>query len=264
MGESRISDRVTFWDQYDSFLKGFQGLAPGLDDFDCAGDYELLAEYQNFKPSRILELLVLLASEKNISPALFHKEMRMILTHEFSNNSTSEREKIRIGELKNKYEVKKTGTDSDSITVSRLGFMFPHYSLPAKMGLSKEVDYRYYFNNGYVQFKYPKLLNFHEFGSVIPSGHILKASVWKAIITARLYFAGDNLQSSISFRTHQILLRKRIGSSLLSDERRINLLQMYGVVTTQKELTSNMADALKCIKIENNHIIEDIEWDLIG
>lgn len=179
-------------------------------------DERLIAEYNNFDPERSLELLLerfsdgVRKSQKVVrnavqSPTAFVDEMKTLVS--WSNEGLKPEEVIQ---LEKNYGIQELGTNKNSLTYSRLRFLFPNF-----IGLTSDGVYG---ENKFI----PQMFGAPEFGGLIPS--VCSTRVCRDEIIAVHLCSLRLVFPQTSLKLHHLFLKKRIDGGLLSDEKRRHFL----------------------------------------
>lgn len=203
-------------------------------NLDYLLDYEdgvedIVSKHRNFDSTKILRALTEIASLTNTTPNRFHLEMRQLL---------SSGDDQLLDELLRKYSVTLKAEGPDSVTLFRLQMIFPHY---CNLGQKP-----FYSSPGMFvsdRFEVPTMLQYEEFGGLIPHVSMCSASK-KLLISLHLYLLSKNVRvESVPLRVRCTLLKERMEKSMLSDDHRTHILQVNQIVKLNGEIGGNF----KCI-----------------
>nr|XP_018914151.1 PREDICTED: uncharacterized protein LOC109042044 isoform X1 [Bemisia tabaci]XP_018914152.1 PREDICTED: uncharacterized protein LOC109042044 isoform X1 [Bemisia tabaci] len=175
-------------------------------------DEKVIAEYNNFKPEKSIELLLERFSSGGKPQPLtaFIDDMKKLLSWDYKFRVFGPGIIGRPTSLEDKYGVQSSGNTTDVITYSRLRFLFPTY-----IGLTSDGQYG-------ENKCFPQMFGAPEFGGLIPSKSCI-GSVRAEIITVHLCCL-KLLEPETPLRLHHLLLKKRIEEGLLSDDKRARFL----------------------------------------
>nr|XP_018901572.1 PREDICTED: uncharacterized protein LOC109033425 [Bemisia tabaci] len=236
----------------------------------CSAHKELKLDFHNFRPRRVMELLVDRASSTNTSPKEFFEEMRRIIHSRFGEGEgeSDELDDTSVDRLEGKYSITETGNAPDVITPSRLCFTFPQFAVAVKRNSivhkirSLQMEYSPRFIDILPLFYLP------EFGGLIPSRNTLEKEVWEALITLHVYAMyklnqPEPFQNPVSVYARQMLLKRGIATGLLSNEQRLYYLLHNKVIVSDRELSYSAEKAYRELLQSKSSFTRQINFNLI-